>query len=264
MDYLVGDLARILNLSSEMIRYYEKMNTLNPVRQEGSNYRIYSAKDILTLIMVMQMQSFQFKIKEIQKMKTFSEKEWTPIFLDNLSRFREELMEELSYKNWLLLRINEVIDRDRFASINVGNSWVKQQFAHYRYPFLRINETEAAKILLPDSVTRFLFSEKVLPFCDFTIELYENSQQWNLVILKEYGDYLKLPSTGQERLPSTLSACTIVKGSQFTLQSCTELRQYVEQNHYKQNGAAEGMLCCGMPAETSKHLVQIQIPILPG
>lgn len=53
MKYFVGDLARILNLSSEMIRYYEKMEMFKPHRQEDSNYRIYSAKDVILLVIAM-------------------------------------------------------------------------------------------------------------------------------------------------------------------------------------------------------------------
>lgn len=262
MNYFVGDLAKRLNLSSEMIRYYEKMGVMKPNRQDGNNYRIYSGQDILLLVTVMYHQSFRIKIKEIQKMQGVSEAEYTPQFLESLFRFREGLKEELEYKNWLLMRVNEVIDRERFSSLNEGTFWMKQRPAHYRYPFLSIDETSGAQILLAETVTRFLFSENVLPFCDFSVEFCEKGEQWSLLILKEYGDYLKPPADGQEWVEGNLNACTVVNGRYFSAEACKMLEHYVNQKRYERTGRTEGVLCGGMPTGDWQYNVQIQMPVI--
>lgn len=33
-QYKIGDISRLFNLSSEMIRYYEKMGIIDPIRDE--------------------------------------------------------------------------------------------------------------------------------------------------------------------------------------------------------------------------------------
>ena len=125
MNYFVGDLARLLNLSSEMIRYYEKMEMFKPDRQEGNNYRIYSAKDLLLLLTAMQLQTFQVKIKDIRKMRNLEGNGYTKEVLSDLITFREEIIEELAYKNWVLMRVNELIERNQMALLNEKNSWFK-------------------------------------------------------------------------------------------------------------------------------------------
>ena len=49
-QYKIGDISRLFNLSSEMIRYYEKMGIIDPIRDEKNGYRYYSIFDIYILI----------------------------------------------------------------------------------------------------------------------------------------------------------------------------------------------------------------------
>ena len=48
-QYKIGDISRLFNLSSEMIRYYEKMGIIDPIRDEKNGYRYYSIFDIYIL-----------------------------------------------------------------------------------------------------------------------------------------------------------------------------------------------------------------------
>ena len=49
-QYKIGDISRLFNLSSEMIRYYEKMGIIDPIRDEKNGYRYYSIFDIYILL----------------------------------------------------------------------------------------------------------------------------------------------------------------------------------------------------------------------
>ena len=42
MEYKIGEVSKILNISKEMIRYYEKQGILKPSRKEDNNYRTFS------------------------------------------------------------------------------------------------------------------------------------------------------------------------------------------------------------------------------
>lgn len=46
MEYKIGEVSKILNISKEMIRYYEKQGILKPSRKEDNNYRTYSVMDV--------------------------------------------------------------------------------------------------------------------------------------------------------------------------------------------------------------------------
>lgn len=47
--YKIGEVAEILDLSSEMIRYYERCGIINPIRDGSNQYRLYSISDIFAL-----------------------------------------------------------------------------------------------------------------------------------------------------------------------------------------------------------------------
>lgn len=164
MKYFIGDLARLLNLSSEMIRYYEKMEMFKPDRQEGSNYRIYSSRDVLLLITAMQLQSFQFKIKDIRHIRTISENRYTKEFLTDIIAFRERLVKELEYRNWLLMRVNELIERNHTALLNEGNFWLKRRPGQYRYPFYMLKKAETLNVYCQNSLRTHCLVNKFFPF----------------------------------------------------------------------------------------------------
>ena len=261
MNYFIGDLARLLNLSSEMSRYSEKMEMFKPNRQEGSNYRIYSAKDVLLLITAMQLQCFQFKIKDIRNIRNLTGDDYTDGFLTELISFRKQLVEELEYKNWLLMRINELIERNHSSLINEKNFWLKRRPGQYRYPFLRIKKDGEFDCLLPETVTNILLGERVLPFCDLFVEPNEGRELWSLAILKEFGDYLKLPTECREELSPFIYASTIIKASEFSQKNCDILKDYAARGNYRPTGSIYGFLCGGMAMEKSGYFMELQLPV---
>ena len=56
MEYKIGEVSKILNISKEMIRYYEKQGILKPSRKEDNNYRTYSVMDVFLLMEIIRYQ----------------------------------------------------------------------------------------------------------------------------------------------------------------------------------------------------------------
>lgn len=182
-------------------------------------------------------------------------------FLTDIIAFREKLLDEVQYKHWLLMRVNELIERNQLSILNEGNFWLKRRPGQYRYPFLRISENGEFECLLPEAVTKVLVGENNLPFCDFTVKVTKEYEQWDLVILKEYGDALKLPAEGQKLVPPFYCACTIIRAEDFSYKSCKELQHYVNKRRYRQIGEVCTFLCGGMALEPSGYLMELQLPI---
>ena len=44
--YTIGELAKILGITAETIRYYERKNIIQPLHNEESGYRYYTAWDL--------------------------------------------------------------------------------------------------------------------------------------------------------------------------------------------------------------------------
>ena len=66
----IGELSRLFNVSTDSIRYYEKIGILNPLRNQENNYRIYTLSDIRQLTMIRELLGLDFsteRIKEFDK-----------------------------------------------------------------------------------------------------------------------------------------------------------------------------------------------------
>lgn len=102
MKYKIGDVARILGISTDLLRYYEKRAVVRPVKDKANDYRYYEAWDINFLMDCLWMKGFGFGIEEIGHMVTSCP------YDELLERFRRkegDLTEELKWKGLVLRRI---------------------------------------------------------------------------------------------------------------------------------------------------------------
>ena len=70
MSYSIGDVSEALNLSREMIRYYEKCGVLKLSRDTGNNYRSYEIMDVFWLLESLQYRGWGVGIREIQSLRS--------------------------------------------------------------------------------------------------------------------------------------------------------------------------------------------------
>lgn len=54
MNYKIGEVSKMFNISKEMLRYYEKKGVLHPKRIDENNYRVYDEMDIFLLFEIVQ------------------------------------------------------------------------------------------------------------------------------------------------------------------------------------------------------------------
>ena len=65
MIYKIGDVARILGVSPDILRYYEKKGVVTPRKGENNDYRYYDAWDINFLMDCLWFKNFGFSIDQI-------------------------------------------------------------------------------------------------------------------------------------------------------------------------------------------------------
>ncbi len=66
--YKIGQVAQFLNLSSETLRYYEKLGIISSQRDDENSYRYYSAWDINYLLDCTYYRSFGFPVRDVKRM----------------------------------------------------------------------------------------------------------------------------------------------------------------------------------------------------
>jgi len=65
MKYKIGDVARILGVSPDILRYYEKKGVVTPTKGENNDYRYYDAWDINFLMDCLWFKNFGYSIDQI-------------------------------------------------------------------------------------------------------------------------------------------------------------------------------------------------------
>lgn len=65
MRYKIGDVAKILGISPDLLRYYEKKGVVKPVKDQANDYRYYEPWDINFLIDCLWYKNFGFGIEQV-------------------------------------------------------------------------------------------------------------------------------------------------------------------------------------------------------
>lgn len=65
MKYKIGDVSRILGISPDLLRYYEKKGIVHPVKDAHNDYRYYEPWDINFLMDCIWYKSFHFGIDQV-------------------------------------------------------------------------------------------------------------------------------------------------------------------------------------------------------
>lgn len=265
MEYSIGDVSSLLNVSRDMIRYYEKQGAIKASRNTSNNYRYYDSMEVFWLLEAMQHKSWGIPISEISDIRKKEYSYNTELFLRQESvRIREESI----YKKMLSERLEELRRYMLLGMRNLGNFWVDQCGAQYRTHFVRGIGDEYERLgIAPDS-SRCLLSERCMPFFDNGLTTGEGYIDWELTIRKKYADYLieSLPESFY-LLPEEISICTVVDIGEighFDSGSFEVLREYAKSRGYRipQDSPIRGTLL-GRGYEEGKfhRIVKLSLPI---
>lgn len=64
----IGQLARIVGVNVQTVRYYERLNLLNPLTRRPSGYRLYSHEEERRLRFIKNAQALGFTLREIAEL----------------------------------------------------------------------------------------------------------------------------------------------------------------------------------------------------
>ena len=102
MKYRIGDVAKMLGISTDLLRYYEKKGIVHPQKDARNDYRYYESWDINFLIDCLWYKQFNFSIDEIAHIVTDADYDGLS---DELVRKEAELEESLRRQQLLLERM---------------------------------------------------------------------------------------------------------------------------------------------------------------
>ena len=132
--YTISEMARFFNVSSQTLRYYDKIGLYRPaVVNRENGYRYYSYEQFFTLSLIIQLKKLNFTLDDIQKYIQIKDVGYLEEILKKEQRvIEEELVElqKLKIKNQMLLKkiqlSRDVEEQEKFRIYNSIGFFIDQ------------------------------------------------------------------------------------------------------------------------------------------
>lgn len=211
--FKIGEAARILGVSPDLLRYYEKKGVVSPEKDETNAYRYYDFWDINFLMDCLWFKNFGFSIEQIADIVRIPSIEE----LDSLLLDKEDVLRSTIRRCQLLLQRSKDHRRD-LARIDalLYRCEISESPEFIRF-INRVGDAYDTDGGLRDLARQWL---KVLPFNQRYFEMYAgadlsgtaDSYRWGFSLTREYADALEFQiKPPMAVIPSRKSIHTIFK-----------------------------------------------------
>jgi len=250
MSYKIGEVARILGISADLLRYYEEKGVVSPAKDPQNNYRYYDTWDINYLIDCLWYKNFGFGIDQVASMVT----EYSyDTLCDSLDDKSEELRASIRRQELLLQRILKFQERLVETKSFVGVCDLRECASFYYY-INRHNSEYDNRTGTAELSRRWL---KYMPFSRRYYQIPEDAvagdgdnYEWGFSISAQYIDEFDVDiSPPVQKTASRLcihSAFVSAGRNEFSARKLDFLLDYAREHGYVPDGAAFGNLACSV------------------
>ena len=266
MKYSIGEVSSLLNLSREMIRYYEKQGAIKASRNAENNYRSYDSMEVFWLLEAIQHKSWGIPISGITDIRANH-------FARNIREYLEERIAVLesreAYLSLLADRLKQVKSYAALGQVNIGNFWVTEMPAVWRCHLVTGRGDDYDRITLKKEESAFIFSDERLPFFDSGLMVREHGVDWEMSIEEHYLTSLgDTPPGSFVRSPASMALCThldIGEIGDFHPEIFQVLPDYAASHGYTvpRDALMQGFLLCrGYEDGRFRRLVRMYLPVV--
>jgi DNA-binding transcriptional MerR regulator len=250
MRYKIGEVARILGISPDLIRYYEEKGIVAPTKDPYNNYRYYDTWDINYLIDCLWYKNFGFGIDQVAHM--FSECSFDAL-LDKLEEKSVEITALMRRQELLLGRIRKYHERLTDMKGRIGKCDMRRN-AEFIYYINRTNSEYDNRRELQELSRRWL---KYMPFSRRFFEIPalgesdgEDSYSWGFSLGMQYAEEFHIMATPPiTYMPSHMCVHSAFKSEgkdKFSARHVDFMQEYAESAGLKPLGGAFGNLACSV------------------
>ena len=269
MKYKIGDVSKILGISPDLLRYYEKKGVVAPTKDPENDYRYYDAWDINFLMDCLWFKNFGFSIDQISEMVRIpSTSDLSALFCQ-----KEDELRALIARSQLLLKRSEEHRKEleRIPQL-LGKcelSYSPEVIRYInRYTNTFDNSSQLQKLshdwldLLPLASRCFEIAQEDLLQDD------GKDYRWGLALTIDYADQLHVKREPPvAHLPSELSIHSIFKSSgkgNFSPRHIRYMVDYAKENGLTISGNARGMLLASvLEGYYLTGYFEVWLPIVP-
>lgn len=125
--YSIGEAAKALNITTETLRHYDRINLVKPSRKdELTNYRYYVQEDLIKITTIRALQAMDLSLEEIKKVLDFNDLNSIVNFLEEAEHKADEKIKYLKYsKERIALTKNNYIQK-LLATIDDQTYYIKE------------------------------------------------------------------------------------------------------------------------------------------
>lgn len=126
--FLIGDIAKLLDLSSETLRHYERQGLITPTYKDENGYRMFTSKDYSFLFFTKYLRALDFSLTDIKDFLDESDPiEQIEMLEEQAANIKEEIM-QLNYKLNKIKELEQTIKHykdnlNKFDMVKMNSFW---------------------------------------------------------------------------------------------------------------------------------------------
>ncbi len=246
MLYKIGEVSKILGISSEAIRYYERQGGVKSKHVDSeSGYRYYTALDVYVLMRLRMYRNCGFTVQEGSQLLNRSTLEE---LADRIVEKQEDVRQAIEWNQRLLCAMDKMAATYRSIS---GMAWqcrVENSPAMYRFRFLTQGEfIEDEKVMR--QMTKWMDRMPIVSLTPYFMkeDILKGNENYGigLCVMEEDAEFAGIGSAEVELeyLPSVPSVYTVImadSGKELDCKMLAHALDYMNENGMELAGNAAG------------------------
>ncbi len=268
MRYKIGDVSRILGISTDLLRYYEKKGVVTPQKDKSNDYRYYDTWDINFLIDCLWYKRFGFGIPQVAYLVTDC---YHGDLLSLLDEKSDQLEADIRKQEQLLRRLREHRDAVERVKALLGSCELTDSPELVCY----LNRFNNSYDNTPELQRLSRQWQEYMPFTQRYFEIPQDGIlgdgddfAWGFSMTSAYAEELNIPVKPPVRkLTSRRSIhsafCSAGKNA-FTPRHLRFLLDYARKSELTVSGHAMGNLVCSVREEGSADMTgyfEVWLPV---
>lgn len=266
MSYTISEFAKIIGVTTDTLRVYEKKGIIKPLKDDKNNYRYFDDLDCRNILISRWYRSLQVSLKNVEGLISHPNK----LMLTNLiEKQRYSLEEEIEQKSNLLKKMNEINDELNQVDLLLNKCYIKTLPGFYRLK--QTNKTD----LLDNAYKESLIKEWMnwLPYTFYSIRINQEDllkkrsiidYDWGLAINDGEMELFNLTISDNVDYtpPNQYISSIFISRDEDILNSIQYMLKYIDNNNFKINGDSIGrIILVDEDQEGKKTYLEINIPI---
>lgn len=270
--YTISELARFFNISSQTLRYYDKIGLYKPAFvDKGTGYRYYSYEQFFTLSLIIQLKKLNFSLEDIQKYSDAKNINYLEQILENEQKMIEEQMEELKKlkeKNQSMLRkiqLSKDVNRDSVIEVRKEN----ERYAYQVRINFEIKDLYQYIKLMYESYLKGLSGRKSVGHNEVVLQIdRRNLEQGKFRLYNSIGVFINREDINHQSGCSVIPAGTYAAGYHIGSydsihHTYNRIYTYICENGYRITGDSLefAIISIALTENREEFITEIQIPV---